>query len=168
MTNGSYTLALFGSWLVSSEDRRATDIILDRHDPVFPGAAKITLIVPKGGLEGISLWDPELAWPSEPLEWCRSCFNFPSRMSWSKWSHKLLQSSVVCHDPDDIGNRGYDFTFWDFPPSYWAVWRSVHSWFFLILDAPALERLHRRPGCCLTLIDLRNPFSTGCCYIGLP
>ena len=22
------------------------------------------------------------------------------------------------HDPDDIGNRGYDFTFRDFPPSY--------------------------------------------------
>ena len=38
--------------------------------------------------------------------------------------------------------------------------------FFLILDAPALGRLHRRPEVCLTLIDLCNPFSAGCCYIG--
>ena len=40
---------------MSSEDRRATDITLDRHDLVLPGAAKIILIVLKGGLEGISL-----------------------------------------------------------------------------------------------------------------
>ena len=66
---------------MSPEDRRATDIILDGHDPVLPGTAKITLIVPKGGLEGISLWDPELAWPPRPLEGCNNCFNFPSRTS---------------------------------------------------------------------------------------
>ena len=40
---------------MSPEDRRATDIILDGHDPILLGAAKITLIVPKEGLEGISL-----------------------------------------------------------------------------------------------------------------
>ena len=40
---------------MSLEDKRATDIILDEHDPVLPGAAKITLIVPNEGLEGISL-----------------------------------------------------------------------------------------------------------------
>ena len=40
---------------MSPEDRRVTDIILDGHDPVLPGAAKMTLIVPKRGLEGISL-----------------------------------------------------------------------------------------------------------------
>ena len=40
---------------MSPKDRRAIDIILDGHNPVLPGAAKITLIVPKGGLEGISL-----------------------------------------------------------------------------------------------------------------
>ena len=34
---------------------RSTDITLDGHDPVLPGAAKITLIVPKGGPKGISL-----------------------------------------------------------------------------------------------------------------
>ena len=37
----------------------------------------------------------------------------------------------------------------------------VHSWFFPILDAPALGRLRRRPECCVTLIDLHNPFSRG-------
>ena len=40
---------------MSPEYRRIIDIILDRHDPVLPGIAKIILIVPKGGLEGISL-----------------------------------------------------------------------------------------------------------------
>ena len=47
---------------MSPEDRRVTDITLDGHDPVLPGAAKMTLIVPKGDLEGISLRDLELAW----------------------------------------------------------------------------------------------------------
>ena len=51
-----------------SEDRRATDITLDGHDPVLSGAVKITLIVPRGGLEGISLSDPELVRPPRPLE----------------------------------------------------------------------------------------------------
>ena len=53
---------------MSLEDRRATDITLDEHDLVLPGAAKITLIVPRGGIEGISLSDPELARPPRPLE----------------------------------------------------------------------------------------------------
>ena len=53
---------------MSPEDRRATDITLDGHDPVLPGAAKITLIVPREGLEGISLSDLELARPPRPLE----------------------------------------------------------------------------------------------------
>ena len=47
---------------MSLEDRQATDITLDGHDPVLPGATKIMLIVPKGGLEGTSLRDSELAW----------------------------------------------------------------------------------------------------------
>ena len=34
--------------------------------------------------------------------------------------------------------------------------------FFLILDALTLGTLHRRLEYCLTLIDLRNPFSAGC------
>ena len=47
---------------MSLEDRRATEITLDGQDLVFPGAAKMTLIVPKGGLEETSLRDSELAW----------------------------------------------------------------------------------------------------------
>ena len=47
---------------MSPEDRRATYITLDGYDPVLPGAAKMTLIVPKGVLEGISLLDSEFAW----------------------------------------------------------------------------------------------------------
>ena len=51
MTRGRSSLALFGSWQVSLEGRRATDITLDGHDPVLPGTAKITLIVPRGVLK---------------------------------------------------------------------------------------------------------------------
>ena len=40
---------------MSPKDRRAIYIILDGHDPVLPSTAKIMLIVPKGGLEGIFL-----------------------------------------------------------------------------------------------------------------
>ena len=47
---------------MSPEDGQATNITLDGQDPVLPGAAKMTLIVPKGGLEEISLRDLELAW----------------------------------------------------------------------------------------------------------
>ena len=47
---------------MSHEDRQATDITLDGQDPILPDVVKITLIVPKGGLEGISLRDSELPW----------------------------------------------------------------------------------------------------------
>ena len=47
---------------MSLEDRRAMDITLNGHDPVLLGAAKMTLVVPKGGLKGISLRDSEFAW----------------------------------------------------------------------------------------------------------
>ena len=84
MTRGRSGLAFFGSRLVSLEGRQATDITLDGHDPVLPGAAKITLIVPRGGLEGVSLSDREVVYPPSPLEWCSSYFNFPSQASWSR------------------------------------------------------------------------------------
>ena len=47
---------------MSPEDRLATDIILDGQNPVFPGVAKMTLIISKGGLEETSLQDLDLAW----------------------------------------------------------------------------------------------------------
>ena len=40
---------------MSPEDSQATDITLDMRDLIRPGVAKITLIVPKGGLEGTFL-----------------------------------------------------------------------------------------------------------------
>ena len=55
MTRDRFNLALFGSWPSSLGNRRVTDITLEGHDPVLPGAAKITLIVPRGGREGFSL-----------------------------------------------------------------------------------------------------------------
>ena len=106
---------------MSLEDRQATDITLDGHDPVLPGAAKITLIVPKGGLEVISLRDSELAdspnhsndvvailicligraGPSDPTNSCNPLW--------------------YAHDPDDIDNRGYGYAFRGFPSSYLVV-----------------------------------------------
>lgn len=53
---------------MSSEERRATDITLDGHELVLLGAAKITLKVPKGGLEGVSFLGRELVCPPSPLE----------------------------------------------------------------------------------------------------
>ena len=68
MTKGHSSLALFGSQQMFSEDRRATDITLDGHDPVLLGAAKITLIIPNEGLKGVSLSDRELVCPPSLLE----------------------------------------------------------------------------------------------------
>ena len=61
-------LALFSSEFESSEDSRATDIILEGQDPVLPGAMKMTFIVPKGRLEEVSLRGSELVWLACPLE----------------------------------------------------------------------------------------------------
>ena len=47
---------------MSPEDRLATDITLDGQDLVFPGAEKMTLIVPKKGLKETSLRASEFAW----------------------------------------------------------------------------------------------------------
>ena len=47
-------LALLSPALESSTGSRAMDITLDGEDPVLPGVAKITLIVPRGGLGGAS------------------------------------------------------------------------------------------------------------------
>ena len=89
-------LALFSLELESSIGSQATDITLDREDPVLPRAAKMTLIVPRGGLERVSFRGSKPVCSVRPLEWCKSSFNFPSWTSCSKWSHKFLHSSVVC------------------------------------------------------------------------
>ena len=48
-------LALFGSRLLSSANSRATNFTLEGQESVFPKVAKMTLIVPRGGLEEVSL-----------------------------------------------------------------------------------------------------------------
>ena len=62
------TLALFGSEFESSADSRAIDIILEGQEPVLPRAAKMTFIVPKGGLEEASLRGSKHVWLPWPLE----------------------------------------------------------------------------------------------------
>ena len=52
-------MALLGSELLLSAGNRATDITLEGQEPVLPGAAKMTLIIPKGGLEESSLLGSE-------------------------------------------------------------------------------------------------------------
>ena len=89
-------LALFSSRLESSVSGGATNITLEGWELVLPGAARMTLIMPKGGLEDVSFWDLDPAWPLCLLGWCRNFFNFPSLTSCSRWFHKVLQSSVVC------------------------------------------------------------------------
>ena len=72
-------MALLGSKLLLLAGNRATDITLEGQEPVLPGTAKMTLIVPKGGLEESSLRGSKFVWPPWPLEWCNSYFNFPSQ-----------------------------------------------------------------------------------------
>jgi len=61
------TKAFFDSKLMSSEDSRATDITLEGQELVLLGAAKMTFIVPKGGLEEASLQSSEPVCPLWPL-----------------------------------------------------------------------------------------------------
>ena len=63
-----FILALFGSRLLSSTNSRATNITLEGQESVFPRAAKMTLIVPKGGLEEAYLRGSEPVWLLWPLE----------------------------------------------------------------------------------------------------
>ena len=48
--NGTFILALFGIELESSSERQDNDITLEGQDPVLLGAAKMTFMVPRGGL----------------------------------------------------------------------------------------------------------------------
>ena len=56
---GISILALFGLELVPSVGSQATDITQERQEPVLLRAAKMTLIVPRGGLKEASLWGSE-------------------------------------------------------------------------------------------------------------
>ena len=56
----------------------------------------MTLMVPKRGLEEAFPWASDPTWSPCPLGLYKICFNLPSLTSYSKWFHKVLQSSVVC------------------------------------------------------------------------
>ena len=88
-------LAFFGSELRSPASDLATDITLASWEPILPGAANITLIVPNRGLEEAFPWAPDLDWSPCPLGQYRNCCNFPSLTSCSRWFHNIRQSSVV-------------------------------------------------------------------------
>ena len=61
------TLALLGFGLLLLAGSRVTNITLEEQEPVLPGAVKMTLIVPKGGLEESSLLGSEFVWPPQLL-----------------------------------------------------------------------------------------------------
>ena len=71
-------LALFGPKLESLAGSRDMDITLYGDDPVLPRAAKMTLIITRGGIEGASLRESKPVCSDRPLEWCNRSFNFPS------------------------------------------------------------------------------------------
>ena len=106
---------------MSPKDRRATDIILDGHDPVLPGAVKITLIVPKGVLKEY-LFETQ-SWLGSPVHWndVTTVLIFPFGRVGPNDPTNSYNLLWYAHDPDDIGNSGYDFAFWDFLSSYWVV-----------------------------------------------
>ena len=89
-TGEAHFLAFLDSQLSSSVESWATDITLERQEPVLPRAVRMTFIVPMGGLKEASLRVSRFACPYRPLEWCRRCLNFPSRTSWSKWYLRFL------------------------------------------------------------------------------
>ena len=72
-------LDLLDSRSLSSVESRAIDITLEGKGPVLPGAARMTFIVPIGGLKDMSLRGSWFVWPRWPLEGCKRCHNFPSR-----------------------------------------------------------------------------------------
>ena len=102
---------------MSLEDRQATDITLDGHDPILPGAVKITLIVPRGGLEGVSLSDREVVCPPSPLAASIFLLGQVGPGDPINSCNPLLYD----HDLNDIDNKGFGFAFQDFPPSCWAI-----------------------------------------------
>ena len=61
-----------------------TDIILEGHEPVLPGVAKITLMMPIGGLEEVFPRVLDLYWSPCPFGRHKRCCNLPSLTSCSK------------------------------------------------------------------------------------
>ena len=58
-TSGTFVLILFVIELESLSEQQDTDIILEGQDPVLPGAANMTFIVPRGGFGAAFPWNAE-------------------------------------------------------------------------------------------------------------
>ena len=106
---------------MSLEDRRATDIILDGHDPVLPSAAKITLIVPRGVLKEYLSKTQSL--PGSPDHWndVVTILIFPLGRAGLNGPTNFCNPLWYAYDPDDIDNKDYGYVFWGFPSSYLVV-----------------------------------------------
>ena len=61
-------MTIFGIELEPSFRLQDTDITLEWQNPILPGAANMTFIEPRGGLEDISPRDAKPVWLSRPLE----------------------------------------------------------------------------------------------------
>lgn len=120
-TNGASILALFGSKLLSSVDSQATDITLEGQELVLPGATKMTLIVPRGGLEEESLRGSELVCLTWPLEWCSVALTSLLGPAGPNDPKDFCNLPWCAPDPDDIGNKGFDCVLRGFRPSYLAI-----------------------------------------------
>ena len=66
--NGTLILILFGIGPKFSLQQQDTEIILEGHDPILPGAANMTFMVPRGGLRATFPRNAEFTWPPRPLE----------------------------------------------------------------------------------------------------
>ena len=67
-TSGTFILTLFGIELESSSEQQDTDIILEGQDPILPGTANMTFMVPRGGLGVAFPRNVEFVWLLRPLE----------------------------------------------------------------------------------------------------
>ena len=107
---------------MSPEDKRAMDITLDGQDPVLLGAAKMTLIVPKGGVLKKHLFETQ-SLPGSPDYWNDAAVVLicPCERAGPSEPINSYNPLWYAHDPDDTGNRGYGYTFQDFPSSYSIV-----------------------------------------------
>ena len=117
---------------------QSIDITLDGWEPVLPRVVRITLIIPKSGLEEASFWVPDPIWLPCPLGWYKNYFNFPTLTNCSRWFHKVLHSFVVCPRSCWYWQWRFWLRFVRSPPSYWTTWSMAHSLSYPIFDAQAL------------------------------
>ena len=97
------------------------DIILDRQDPLLPGAAKMTLIVPKEVLKKHLFETQSL--PGSPDHWNDAgvVLIYPRGQAGLSDPTNFYNPLWYAHDPDDTSNRGYGYIFQDLLSSYSVI-----------------------------------------------